>query len=361
MSSATEEPESSPPSKRRKTDSSPGEDAPSSSNSVEQNSMAQNGTSDEIDEGLYSRQLYVLGHDAMRRMKASDVLISGMRGLGIEIAKNVVLGGVKSVTIHDQGNVSWADLSSQFFLREEDIGKNRAEVSQPRLAELNNYVPVTTHTGALDEETLAKFRVVVLTEASLEEQMRIGDFCHAKDICFIVADTRGLFGQIFCDFGESFQVNDTSGEQPISNMISAITKDAEAIVTCLDETRHGYESGDFVTFSEIQGMTELNGCEPRKIKVLGPYTFSIGDTSGFSDYVRGGIVIQVKMPKVLKFKSFGQSLGEPEYVPTDFAKFDRPGQLHIAFQGLQAFVKSNGRLPRPRSQVCNNQLEQYPY
>lgn len=41
------------------------------------------------------------------------------------------------------------------------------------------------------------------------------------------------------------------------------------MVTCLDETRHGYEDGDCVTFSEIKGMTELNGCEPLKIKVLG--------------------------------------------------------------------------------------------
>ena len=50
-------------------------------------------------------------------------------------------------------------------------------------------------------------------------------------------------------------------------------------------------------------MTELNGCAPRKIKVLGPYTFSIGDTSGMSDYVRGGIVTQVKMPQKVSFVS----------------------------------------------------------
>ena len=55
----------------------------------------------------------MLGHEAMRRMQQSNVLISGMKGLGIEIAKNVVLGGVKSVTIHDEGNAEWADLSSQ--------------------------------------------------------------------------------------------------------------------------------------------------------------------------------------------------------------------------------------------------------
>lgn len=55
----------------------------------------------------------MLGHEAMRRMQNSNVLISGMRGLGIEVAKNVVLGGVKSVTIHDTGNADWIDLSSQ--------------------------------------------------------------------------------------------------------------------------------------------------------------------------------------------------------------------------------------------------------
>ena len=37
--------------------------------------------------------------------------------------------------------------------------------------------------------------------------------------------------------------------------------------------------------------------------IAGPYTFSIGDTSGFSDYLRGGIATQVKMPKIVKFVS----------------------------------------------------------
>ncbi len=45
-----------------------------------------------IDEGLYSRQIYVLGKEAMARMAGSNVLISGLGGLGVEIAKNVCLG-----------------------------------------------------------------------------------------------------------------------------------------------------------------------------------------------------------------------------------------------------------------------------
>ncbi|CAL8368052.1 unnamed protein product [Lota lota] len=325
----------------------------SSSNSVKTelshtpaNGMAKNGNDAEIDEGLYSRQLYVLGHEAMKRMQNSKVLISGMRGLGVEIAKNVILGGVKSVAVHDQGFAEWRDLSSQFYLREADLGKNRAEVSQPRLAELNSYVPVVAYTGSLTNDYLTQFEVVVLTNSPLEEQLQVGEYCHNKGVKLVIADTRGLFGQLFCDFGDMV-VFDTNGEQPLSAMISMITKDAAAVVTCLDEARHGFESGDYVTFTEVQGMTELNGCVPVEIKVLGPYTFSICDTTGFSDYVRGGIVSQVKMPKKISFKSFPSSLAEPELMITDFAKFERPGQLHVGYQAIHTYQKKHSRLPKP--------------
>lgn len=345
MSSCTES--ESPPAKKQRIETSTGANCSANSVGV---TMAQNGTNgkEEIDESLYSRQLYVLGHDAMRRMANSNILISGMKGLGIEIAKNVVLGGVKSVTIHDQGNAEWLDLSSQFFLREGDIGKNRAEVTQPRLSELNNYVPVTAYKGDLTNDFLKEFQVVVLTNSSLDEQIRIGEFCHGNDIKFIVADTKGLFGMLFCDFGPEFVVHDMDGEEPISNMVASVTKDSEGVVTCLDEARHGYEDGDYVTFAEVQGMTELNGCSPRPIKVLGPYTFSIGDTSGMSQYKRGGVVTKVKMPKKIKFKSIKESLDAPEIIMTDFAKFDRPGLLHIGFQALYQYQAKKGSLPKPR-------------
>jgi len=354
MSSVEEVEQCSPPAKKARTETEVAPPAASkNSNGVKMDTNgAQNGSGNgdvEIDEGLYSRQLYVLGHEAMRKMNASNVLISGMRGLGIEVAKNVALGGVKSLTIHDQANVTWSDLSSQYFLREDDIGKNRAEVTSPRLAELNTYVPLSHHTEELNEEFLKKFQVVVLTTSSLEEQKALGDICHSNDIKLIICDTRGLFGQVFCDFGAAFEVADTNGENPISNMVAGIAKDSDGVVTCIDETRHQYESGDYVTFAEVEGMTELNACEPRKIKVLGPYTFSIGDTSDLSDYVRGGIATQVKMPETFQFKSFRESLEAPEHVITDFAKFERPGQLHIAYQAVHAFQKNNGRLPKPRN------------
>lgn len=37
-------------------------------------------------------------------------------------------------------------------------------------------------------------QVVVLTASRLEEQLRVGTFCHKHGVCFLVADTRGLVG-----------------------------------------------------------------------------------------------------------------------------------------------------------------------
>src|ERR1700710_1041443 len=95
----------------------------------------------EIDESLYSRQLYVLGHDAMKRMGVSDVLIVGLRGLGVEIAKNIALAGVKSLSLWDSRPAELSDLSAQYFLHPEDVGKPRAAVTVPRVSELNPYTP----------------------------------------------------------------------------------------------------------------------------------------------------------------------------------------------------------------------------
>ena len=124
-----------------------------------------------IDEGLYSRQLYVLGHQAMKKMANSNVLICGLQGLGAEIAKNVILGGVKSVTLHDTESVLISDLSSHFYFTEADIGKNRAEVSLPKLAELNNYVAVSSSTVPIDADLIKAHSVVVAANIPLEMQL----------------------------------------------------------------------------------------------------------------------------------------------------------------------------------------------
>jgi ubiquitin-activating enzyme E1 len=46
----------------------------------------------------------------------------------------------------------------------------------------------------LTEEDVLKYQVVVVTDTSLEQQLKINEFTHRNGIKFIAADIRGLFG-----------------------------------------------------------------------------------------------------------------------------------------------------------------------
>lgn len=306
-----------------------------------------------IDEGLYLRQIYVLGKEAMMRMQNANVLIVGLGGLGVEIAKNVTLAGVKLLALYDPEPVQIQDLSTQFFLGEGDVGQLRAEVTATKLLELNQYVPILV-VDNLSAATIALFKCVVCTNASLEEQVRINEITHTHNIGFISADVRGLFGQLFVDFGDKFTVVDQTGEEPHQGIVSDIEKNGT--VTMLDDNRHGLEDGDYVKFSEVQGMPNLNDGTPRKIEVLGPYAYKIQLSPDDGEYVKGGLYTQVKMPKEMHFESLQNQLANPEYVVSDFAKFDRPPQLHLGFQALQMFRTRHQNLPRPYNQEDANEL-----
>lgn len=306
-------------------------------------------SSPDIDEDLHSRQLAVYGRETMRRLFASNILVSGMQGLGAEIVKNLVLAGVKSVTLHDEGTVELWDLSSSFVFSEDDVGKNRALASLPKLQELNNSVVVSALTTELTKEHLAGFQVVVFTDISLEKAIDFDDFCHNHQppIAFIKTEVRGLFGSVFCDFGPKFTVLDVDGEDPHTGIIASISNDNPALVSCVDDERLEFQDGDLVIFSEVHGMAELSDGKPRKVKNVRPYSFSIEeDTTNYAPYVKGGMVTQVKQPKVFNFKTLREALVNPgEFLLSDFSKFDRPPLLHLAFQSLDKFLSEVGRFP----------------
>lgn len=192
-------------------------------------------------------------------------------------------------------------------------------------------------------------QVVVVTDICLEKAIEFDDFCHNHQppIAFIKSEVRGLFGSVFCDFGPEFTVLDVDGEDPHTGIIASITNDNPALVSCVDDERLEFQDGDLVIFTEVHGMAELSNGKPRKVKNARPYSFSIEeDTTNYAPYVKGGMVTQVKQPKVFNFKTLREALVDPgEFLLSDFSKFDRPPLLHLAFQSLDKFLSKVGRFP----------------
>ena len=120
---------------------------------------------DQIDTNLYSRQIGTFGMETMGKLIKLDCLIVGMRGLGVEAAKNLILAGPHRVDVWDNETVHIKDLGANFYLSESDVGKKtRGQATYEKLRELNNYVKVDLAEGELGMDLFSKYHVVMFTE-----------------------------------------------------------------------------------------------------------------------------------------------------------------------------------------------------
>lgn len=309
-----------------------------------------------IDTNLYSRQIGTFGMETMGKLIKMKVLIVGMRGLGVECAKNLILAGPNSVDLYDPSPVRINDLGANFYCRESDIGKNsRAQASYNHLQELNSNVNVNV-VSTLSLEDHAKYHVVCYTENfdGINNLKQVNAFCHQKGIGFILSETLGLLSYAFTDFGEKHGVSDADGEQCKSFIVSNISNDEQAMVTVHEDKRHSYQEGDFVKFTEVEGMPEINGKGPFELtRATGPHSFKINlDTRNFGEYTRQGLVENVKVTKYISFHDLATSYDNPVasspdgMLPTvDMRAWGRSDSLHCALRAIHEFHSQHKRYP----------------
>ena len=72
--------------------------------------MANNINEKKVDENLQSRTLLTFGLETLIKLSSMKVLIVGMRGLGVETTKNIILTGPGEVDIFDPSLVKINDL-----------------------------------------------------------------------------------------------------------------------------------------------------------------------------------------------------------------------------------------------------------
>lgn len=133
---------------------------------------------------------------------------------------------------------------------------------------------------------------------------------------------------------------DTGNDKQIA--ISNITQDIRAIITT--PAPHALESGQFVKFSEVQGMTQINNLNT-KVEVISPTTFKALDinSSAFSAYTVAGQLTRINNFRILTkrfnpFSNQGQSVALNKMdLYTDYVK---DGAISI-----YVYSDSNSTLP----------------
>ncbi|KAK4905409.1 E1 ubiquitin-activating protein aos1, partial [Elasticomyces elasticus] len=157
-------------------------------------------SADEI--ALYDRQIRLWGMKAQEMIRNAQVLLIGMRALGNEIAKNLVLAGIGSLTILDSEPLTFEDLETSFLVTEEDIGQPRATASAIELRRMNPRVNIVTDTETILTKTpdyFSRFQIVICTNQPFEMASTINMSCRMYNVKFYAADTYGFYGYIFAD------------------------------------------------------------------------------------------------------------------------------------------------------------------
>ncbi len=137
-------------------------------------------------------------------------------------------------------------------------------------------------------------------------------------------------------------------------LVSGVSCCERGVVTVAEERRHELSDGDCVIFSEVAGMPALNGGGARRVTVLGPYTFAVGDTRGLGAYAGGGWATPVRARALAAHApldaaaldgAVGGGGGGPaaaDVVVPDASKAGGAAAAHAAWAALHAWAAAHG-------------------
>ena len=285
--------------------------------------------SNNIDTDLYSRQIYVMGKEAMEKITKSSVLISGLDGLGTEVAKCLVLGGIKKLVIYDNQNIQQGDLASAYYFTEKDIGMNRANTILNKLRELNPYVEINVSNNFQKDSIDCELVIICnFSNHNLDDIIMINKNLRRHGKKTIACSTLGMLGQIFCDFGENFSVLDTDGEEVKTGTIVKVELTKDNNLQVETATDHNLGRDDMI---KIKTLSQT--IEEKVMKVITQNKFIIKNSDFFSEVLRNKLVIETAFEQIKRRKVEGGHY-IPQRILTDYTeKFEIPTEE----EGFQLF------------------------
>jgi ubiquitin-activating enzyme E1 len=223
--------------------------------------------------------------------------------------------------------------------------------------------------------------VLIAIDQTHTTQCHLNRQCRDASIKFISLETCGYYAKLFCDFGQTFLVDDVDGETPLESPVQTITLDAgekrdeslsqssiSLFVHCVDGERHDVSPGDVVQFFSNGIDSVLPECQFQVSKIKSPSEFLVECTNfksqnEFEDIFhpssrKSFTVRRVKLPTEVSFlplelalpKALSSSdpLSSSMFALCDLEKtFDRQRRASIlgSFLGLDAFLTRFGSYP----------------
>lgn len=166
------------------------------------------------------------------------------------------------MTIVDPEQVTEDDLGAQYFLREEDVGRNRAEAASVRLQELNPRVNVridSSDIASKDQIFYSPFDIIIACDLDFATTSTVNAGCRMAGRPFYATGMHGFYGYIFADLIEHEYII----EREKSNVATAIKAESttRAVINVTTKKENG-KNIEMVTKREIYSPLLLANSSP---------------------------------------------------------------------------------------------------
>ncbi len=137
------------------------------------------------------------------RLAASCTAVIGAGAIGNEVVKNLALLGVGRVDVFDFDTVELHNLTRSIFLRESDVGSDKAEVVAKRAGEVDPNISVQGFAGdfweTLPLRRLASYDCVICAVDNFEARLRLNQLCQIAQVDMVNAaiDSRWITVETF--------------------------------------------------------------------------------------------------------------------------------------------------------------------
>ncbi|KAI3403330.2 hypothetical protein KGF56_003918 [Candida oxycetoniae] len=154
-------------------------------------------------ETKYDRQLRLWASTGQSNLENSSICLINATATGCEILKNLILPGVGKFTIIDDSKVTNEQLSSNFFLKTSDLGKNVADCVLSNLAELNTEAVGFAIVQSVEQVLLSDkqgkfwdhFNCVIVSDY-IPQLDKLIDLLWEKQIPLLIVNTIGFYGSL---------------------------------------------------------------------------------------------------------------------------------------------------------------------
>ncbi|CAH8380858.1 unnamed protein product [Eruca vesicaria subsp. sativa] len=150
----------------------------------------------------YDRQLRIWGEVGQAALENASICLLNCGPTGSEALKNLVLGGIGSITVVDGSKVEIGDLGNNFMVDAKSVGESKAKSVCAFLQELNDAVKanfVEENPDSLivtDPSFFSQFTLVIATQLVEDSMVKLDRICREANVMLVFARSYGLTGLV---------------------------------------------------------------------------------------------------------------------------------------------------------------------